>query len=151
MNLLFHFFSAYSVCYFAFGGVREHILLIFIVSIFIDLDHIPHILKARQQILGDGFGSASRTFLHELLGLSLLSAALCFLLSFSLLPAKIAEIVALSLGLHFGFDFLFGKTRPFYPFSREEISLIKVSKKQKAYLEFILTVVLGVVFWITVA
>jgi membrane-bound metal-dependent hydrolase YbcI (DUF457 family) len=148
MNGLFHFFLGYAVVQLSLGNAREFIILILIASVIIDLDHIPYVLRTRKGILESGFGEKSRSFMHELPGMLIISA-LCLGVYFTL-GAEIAQVAGLSFLLHYAADFAVGRTRPFWPFSdRVLVSPLGITdKKTRLVVEVISTIIGGAVFWL---
>lgn len=148
MNILFHFLFNYLIINALLGNAFDYIIPIFIFSIALDLDHIPYLLKHSRSIVKKKFGSESRTRFHELYGLTLFSILVAALFPF--FELKLIKIVALSLVLHYAIDFLIGKTRPFFPFSKKEVFLhLSPEKKYKIPFEIVLTLIVGVL-WLAV-
>lgn len=146
MNFLLHFLFNYAFLTFAFGDVNQYLPVIFIASVALDFDHIPYILKVRGKLIQKKFGSESRTWAHELLGLGIVSIALSLASLF--INLLLVKILALSVVLHYSLDFLFGKTRPFYPFSKEEVFVGICPEKFRIPAEILLTGIFAVIFWL---
>lgn len=148
MNILLHLLLNYLVIDSLFSNTSNYVIYIIIFSTIIDLDHISYILKVRKNLLHKKFGSESRSRFHEFYGLIL------FLLGISILSPFfdliLIEIIALSIILHYATDFLFGKTRPFYPFSKKEVNLGICPEKYKISFEIILTLILCVILWLKI-
>jgi len=147
MNFLLHFLLAYLVIESVLGNASSYFIFILVFSIIIDLDHIPYTLKTGKALLRKKFGSESRTRFHELYGLSLLSAGVCLFSVF--FGVALMQIIALSLVLHYAADFLLGKTRPFYPFSKKEVFLDIWPDRFRIPLEIALTLALGAILWLS--
>jgi membrane-bound metal-dependent hydrolase YbcI (DUF457 family) len=148
MNGLFHFFLSYAIIQLSWGYAREFIVLIFIASVIIDIDHIPYILKTKKKLMSEGFGEESRSFMHELPGV-LIVTVLCLGL-FLVYGVDVARVAAISSLLHYAADFAVGRTRPFWPFSDKVLvsPLGITDKKKRIFLEVTSTIIGGVVFWL---
>lgn len=146
MNAFFHFFFNYLIASILFSIDSKYILLILFFSIIIDFDHLPYLLRNHRNILRKlSFGSVSRSRFHELYGVLIVSLLLSG--AFFFFDLKLVSIVGLCLLLHFAIDFLFGHTRPFYPYSRKEVFTHLVpNNRLKLILEVVFTVVMGVFF-----
>ncbi|MBR9677937.1 MAG: hypothetical protein GOU97_01395 [Nanoarchaeota archaeon] len=146
MNFVLHFLLNFFIIDLALGCAKEYVLTILFFSIILDLDHLPYLIKEKWRIINKKFGSKSRTRFHELYGLALISI---MVITISLITNPLlVKVIALSLILHLTMDFLIGKSRPFYPFSKEEINLGFLTDKNKIYFEIIATTVLGVILWL---
>ncbi len=143
MNFLLHFLIGYLAVESVFGNASQYIVQIFVFSNILDLDHIPYLMKVRQDVLHKKFGSASRSRFHELYGLALFSFLIAL---FSLFDMKLARVIAISVILHQAGDFLVGKSRPFYPFSKKEVFLGILPERLRMFFEVALTSLLGAVF-----
>ncbi|MBI2579080.1 MAG: metal-dependent hydrolase [Candidatus Aenigmarchaeota archaeon] len=148
MNTLLHFFLSYLVVEGALGNAYNYAVYILLFSVILDLDHIPYVIKTRRKVLRKKFGSESRSRFHELYGLTLFSAAASLLAFFS--GATLAKVIALSAIVHYAADFLVGKSRPFYPFSKKEISLGMLPDKYRMHFEIASTLILGAVVWLSI-
>ncbi|MFH1445559.1 MAG: metal-dependent hydrolase [Nanoarchaeota archaeon] len=147
MNVLLHFLLNYFVINLIFGNAFNYIFYILLFSIMLDLDHIPYTIRTRKKLISKKFGAESRSRFHELYGLALFSVVLSVLYLF--VESMIIYVIGMSVILHYAFDFLLGKSRPFYPFSKKEVSLKILSEKQRAVFEIALTIILGVIFWLS--
>ncbi len=147
MNILWHFLLNYLIINAVLGNPLNYIGYVLIFSTAIDIDHIPYILNVKKGLLQRKFGSNSRSRFHEIYGLTLFSFAASVIYIFNPI---IAEIIFLSLILHYAADFLLGKTRPFYPFSEKEVFLNLCPQKYKMHFEIISTIVLIVIVWLTI-
>ena len=145
MNILFHFLFNYWVVDHTIGNAAQYKWFILAFSTFIDLDHIPYIISIKGDLIRKKFGSASRTRLHELYGLTIFSVAFS-IFSFFYDPI-LAKVMALCIVLHLGIDFIIGRTRPFYPFSKQEVFLRICPDKYRIPLEIIATLIFGVLVW----
>lgn len=148
MNVLLHFLLSYIVIDSVFGNAFDYIVYIFIFSTIIDLDHIPYILKVKKNFLRKKFGSESRSRFHEFYGLILFSLGIAILSLF--FDIVLMKIITISIILHYAADFLLGKTRPFYPFSKKEVFLHICPEKYRIHFEVILTLILGVILWLNI-
>lgn len=144
MNPLLHFLVSYIFVEIIFKNAKENLILILISSTFLDLDHILYILKKKEKILNDRFGAESRSIFHELLGMLIFSFIISFL--YLILDKTLVRILYLSLFLHYAIDFLSGKSRPLYPYSRIEIQLISISSNSRIISEIILTIFSFIIF-----
>ena len=111
------------------------ILVSMITATLVDLDHVYFFLKKRKT-----FGTKplkgnlhkARSFFHELLGVCV-CAFLTFLMSFK--DSTLAKVILLSYLVHIVEDMVIGKSRPFYPLSKETIQLFKLTFKQKVLVD----------------
>jgi len=117
MNTLLHFLISFIIIEIVFGDAKSYILLIILFSMLVDLDHIPYLINVKKNVFKRKFGAESRSFLHELLGLSIFSLIICILFFF--ISLRLLQIISLCILLHFSLDFLFGITRPLYPISNK--------------------------------
>ncbi|MFC2154182.1 metal-dependent hydrolase [Candidatus Altiarchaeota archaeon] len=102
-----------------------------------DLDHLPHITKALKT---GRFGSSSRSFFHELIGLSIFT-------TLSLFTGDLFPLVFFPLLSHYLLDYMTRPTRPFYPFDKRELHLgiYPKSLKWMTIIEVPLTCLLGLI------
>jgi hypothetical protein len=128
------------------GNASNYIIYILIFSTIVDIDHIPYILKVKKNLVHKKFGSESRSRFHELYGLTLFSLGISI---FSFLDIILIKVITLSVVLHYATDFLLGKTRPFYPFSKKEVFLNICPERHRIRFEIALTVILGVI-WLSI-
>lgn len=149
MNTLLHFFLSYIIADSVFGNAYQYAVYILLFSVILDLDHIPYLARTGKKILRKKFGSESRSRFHELYGLTLFSAAASAFPFF--LDIALAKVIALSAIAHYAADFLVGKSRPFYPFSKKEVSLGMLPDKYRMHFEIFLTAILGAILWLSVA
>lgn len=149
MNTLLHFFLSYLVVEGALGSAYQYSIYILLFSVILDLDHIPYLARTGKKILRKKFGAESRSRFHELYGLTLFSAAASAFSFF--LDIALAKVIALSIMVHYAADFLVGKSRPFYPFSKKEVSLGMLPDKYRMHFEILLTMILGAIIWLSVA
>ncbi len=154
MNVFFHFLFNYLFVDVISGNAWGQIPVIFAASVLIDLTHVPYLLKVRTKVVEKRFGSEARTRFHELYGLALISAALCVLYTvyFPYGNAVIGTAAA-CIALHFSLDFLSGRSMPFYPFSKKEVFLhiFPYGYRNKVLFEAASTLILGVLFWSSIA
>jgi len=151
MNLLFHFSFNYVVVSQIFGQRPEFIPIIAFFSIVIDLDHLPYIFKNyRAMIRYLRFGSASRTRSHEIFGMVVISS-IVFFISFFYKNLLVLQVILLCIMLHYAIDFLMGYSRPFNPYSNQEVFLkFYSSARQRVMIEMSLTIMAVIVFWFMV-
>jgi hypothetical protein len=130
------------------GNAWNNIIIIFIFSILIDIDHLPYLLKVGGGVVKKRFGSEARTRFHEVYGLTLFSVAACVLYFF--VNGQILAIALTCVLLHLAVDFLTGKSMPFYPYSKKEIFLgvTPTGYTAKIFFEVSSTMILGVLFWL---
>ncbi len=147
MNILLHFLLNFAVADVAFGNAKEYVLPILFFSIVLDIDHIPYTLRTRKEIIRKKFGSECRSRMHELYGMTVVSAGLSAAWFF--VDAAIIKVVALSLVLHYIADFVLGKSRPFYPFSKKEVFL-GIPDKARLFFEIVMTIITGAYLWATI-
>jgi len=142
MNIIFHALLGLLLAKLFGINYVPSILMGVLFSIFPDFDHIPHLKKAFRT---GRFGVASRSPLHELVGLVLV-------LSGSLVVKVVCPrlfLLAFSCGLsHFVVDFLTRPCRPLYPFSARKIDLNLYPRELKEMFTWdaILTAVLGLIY-----
>ncbi len=149
MNFLFHILFNYIIVQSVFGVQESDLWVIIIFSIILDFDHLPYVLKNLKTVVRYlHFGSASRTRSHELIGLAFFSLLFCFaLLLFT--NRRIVQIALLCLMLHYIADFLIGRTRPLYPYTKTEVFLhFYHSRRTRFLLEAILTIAFGGIFFL---
>ncbi len=146
MNDLFHILFNYLMIDVIFGNASSYILPIILASTLIDLDHIPHILKSGKKILKKGLGEKSRSFLHELIGLIIITC-ISAVAYFIVADKMLVKIIYACLLAHLVLDFLTGKSRIFYPFSKRVfISPLQKTQKTKIIFEIIATIIIIGVF-----
>lgn len=121
MSILLRLALTYAAVESIYGHAHRYLAFILVFSTIVDLDHIPQLLKGRNQTLQDEPVSQSRSRFHELYGLILFSLAFSICSLFR--DIVLIEIAALSTLLHYATDFLLCKTRPLYPFSKQEVFL----------------------------
>lgn len=117
MNIAFHILT--GLLFAKLFGVNSlpGITIGVIFSIIPDIDHIPHLGKALKT---GRFGVGSRSTLHELVGLALITTG--SLIVKTAYPPLFP--LTLSCGLsHYVIDLLTRPSRPLYPFSTREIDL----------------------------
>jgi len=151
MNFIFHFLFNYLMIDVVLTNSWNHIILIFILSVFIDIDHVPYLIRAGKNVLKKRFGSESRTRFHEIYGLAFFSLLLCALYFFA--DHAIIEISAICVVMHLAIDFLTGKSAPFHPYSKNEIflNIFPYGYKNKIIFEISSTIILGVLFWLRIS
>lgn len=149
MNTLFHFLFNYIFIELAFGNASQYLLPIIIASTIIDLDHLPYLFVQNKNILKNGLGERSRTFMHELLGLFLISLFI-LILFFFVSDTMLLKVIYMSFILHYVVDFAAGKSRPFHPFTNIVLATPFISQepKKKVLFEIIMTTIAGVLFWL---
>ncbi len=117
MNIAFHILT--GLLFAKLFGVNSlpGIAMGVIFSIIPDIDHIPHLGKALKT---GRFGVGSRSILHELVGLALITTG--SLIVKTAYPHLF--LLTLSCGLsHYVIDLLTRPSRPLYPFSTREVDL----------------------------
>jgi len=142
MNIVFH--ALLGLLLAELFGINSipGILVGVLFSVFPDFDHIPHVKKA---IRSGRFGVESRSSLHELVGLVLLSLGS---LAVSVIHPHLS-LLGFSCGLsHFIVDFLTRPSRPLYPFSSRKVDLRLYPEglKDMFVWDAILTAALGLVY-----
>lgn len=149
MNTLFHFLFSYIIVELGYGNASQYLLPIILASAILDLDHIPYYFVQKKDILKNGLGERSRTFVQELPGLFLISLAI-LILSFIVSDTMLLRVVYVSFILHYAVDFAAGKTRPFYPFSKTVLvsPFVPQERKKKVLFEAVATAIAGVFFWL---
>lgn len=120
MNSLLHFLLNYIIIQLVTKNAKPYLAPIAFFSIILDFDHVIFWVRNRRKIknklFGEGLNQECRTMFHELFGLVLylIIGAVFYLKS----QDKILVLVSTScLVIHIMTDFLFGYSRPFYPFS----------------------------------
>lgn len=148
MNIIFHFLFNYLFASAIFGDVRNYIIIIFIFSILIDIDHLQYLLKVGRGVIKKRFGSEARTRFHEIYGLVLFSAVACAFYFF--VEGQILLITITCLISHLAIDFMTGRSVPFNPYSKKEVFLhmSPCGYRNKVLFEAFSTVLLGVLFWL---
>ena len=127
MNIIAHFLFNILVVS-QFFDIEGLILPVLLFSVFLDLDHIPYIVKNRGNMLKNMFSPDARTRLHEVYGLFLFSAILAPL--YLITSNTIFLIALLCIVLHILLDFATGKSRPFHPYSSREFFVIGTRQKR---------------------
>jgi len=145
MNIAFHILT--GLLFAKIFGVRSlpGITMGVIFSIIPDIDHIPHLGKALKT---GRFGVGSRSTLHELVGLALITTgSLIINVAYPhLFP------LTLSCGLsHYAIDLLTRPSRPLYPFSTREVDLKLYPRglREMIIWDTILTAGLGLIYVMT--
>jgi len=147
MNTLLHFLLAYFVVQIVLGNAFEYIIPIFIFSVILDIDHVRYVLREKGKIKEKRFGYESRTRFHELYGFTIASVLISISFMFD---QMLAQIIGISIILHYAMDFIVGKSRPFYPFSKLDVDIKLCSDRIREVSEVLLTVILLVFVWLTV-
>lgn len=149
MNTPFHFLFSYIIVELGYGNASQYLVPIIVASAILDLDHIPYYFVQKKNILKNGLGERSRTFVQELPGLFLISL-IVLILSFVVSDTMLLKVVYLCFILHYTVDFAAGKTRPFYPFSKTVLvsPFVSQERKKKVLFETIATAIAGVFFWL---
>ncbi len=145
MNIAFHILT--GLLFAKLFGVRSlpGITIGVIFSIIPDIDHIPHLGKALKT---GRFGVGSRSTLHELVGLALITTG--SLIVKTAYPHLFP--LTLSCGLsHYAIDLLTRPSRPLYPFSTREVDLKLYPRglREMIIWDTILTAGLGLIYIIT--
>lgn len=148
MNVLLHFLMNYAIIDVVFGNARQYLLLILFFSVVLDIDHIPYTLRTRKELIRKKFGSECRTRMHEIYGITLVAAGLS--VAYFFFETMAVQIAAISLMLHYMADFILGKSRPFYPFSKIEV-FIGCPDKVRIPFEIVMTLTLGWYLWMSIA
>lgn len=144
MNPILHFLISYIFVELVFQNAKEYWMIILISSTFLDIDHLFYILENKRKIFKNKFGAKSRSFLHEFYGMFIFSTLLSAL--YFIFSADIVKIFSLSLMLHYALDFIIGRSRPFYPYSKREIRILPISYNFRTFLEIILTIFCSIFF-----
>lgn len=137
MNILLHFLVNYIIVESVFGNALNYVLIIFISSVIFDLDHISYINRFKHNIFRKKLGSECRTRFHELYGLAVYGVVLSA--AFFFFDLRIVQIISVCAILHLATDFLVGRTRPFFPFSKREVFLNILPEKHRMKFEIITT------------
>ena len=145
MNIAFHILT--GLLFAKLYGVNSlpGITIGVIFSIIPDIDHIPHLGKALKT---GRFGVGSRSTLHELVGLALITTG--SLIVKTAYPPLFP--LTLSCGLsHYVIDLLTRPSRPLYPFSTREIDLKIYPRglREMIIWDTILTAGLGLIYMMT--
>jgi len=151
MNIVFHFLFNYLFLDAVFGNASSYLVIIFVFSVILDFDHLPYLIKNGRAVVKKRFGSESRTRLHEIYGLAVISAISCLL--YLLMDKQLVVVAASCLVLHLCIDFLTGKSVPFSPYSKREV-IIGISPSgyaKKIVFETATTFILGVLFCLQIA
>ena len=145
MNIAFHILT--GLLFAKLYGVNSlpGITIGVIFSIIPDIDHIPHLGKALKT---GRFGVGSRSTLHELVGLALITTGSL------IIKAAFPHLfpLTLSCGLsHYAIDLLTRPSRPLYPFSTREVDLKLYPRglREMIIWDTILTAGLGLIYIIT--
>ena len=142
MNMIFH--AILGLLLAELFGINSllGILIGVLFSVFPDFDHIPYLRKAFRT---GRFGVESRSSLHELVGLVLVSLGS---LAVGVIHPQLS-VLGFCCGLsHFVVDLLTRPSRPLYPFSTREVDLNVYPRglRDMFVLDAILTVALGLVY-----
>ena len=145
MNIAFHILT--GLLFAKLFGVSSlpGITIGVIFSIIPDIDHIPHLGKALKT---GRFGVGSRSTLHELVGLALITTG--SLIVKTAYPHLF--LLTLSCGLsHYVIDLLTRPSRPLYPFSTREVDLKIYPRglREMIIWDTILTAGLGLIYMMT--
>lgn len=148
MNPILHFLFNYIFIEIVFGNAWQNLAVILVFSLLIDVTHLPYLIKVKRGVIRKRFGSQGRTRFHEIYGLSVFSAVLS--VSYFLYDPVVVKIAVLCLVLHFSLDFVSGKSMPFYPYSKREVfmKMAPYGYREKIIFEAVLTLFLGVIFWL---
>lgn len=139
MNLVAHALVSYAIGA-GYGGGWPYIFVALFFGMLPDMDHLPHLERAIRTLR---FGCESRSFLHELPGLSLMS-----LIAVALSPWLPMGLTYYPLIAHHLMDFLTRPTRPLYPFSDVEIHLGIYPKSRRGLVVADLLLTAGIVLWL---
>lgn len=139
MNLIAHALVSYAIGA-RFGGGWPYIVVALFFGLLPDIDHLPHIGRA---IRTGRFGCESRSFLHELPGLSLMA-----IIAVALSPLMPLGLMYYPLIAHYIMDFLTRPTRPLYPFSNTEVHLGIYPKSRRGLVVADVLVTAGIVLWL---
>lgn len=111
----------------------------------LDLDHIiAYKLNKDKGVIS--IGALRRTRMHELYGLIVFSIIVLIIWFFN---KTLAQILGLGMLMHYSIDFVFGESRPFYPYSNEKIQIFFTNnKKLKIIIEiFLFFIFIALVIW----
>lgn len=149
MNPLVHFFANFLLARIVFGIGWEYAPIILIFSVILDLDHIHYFFSNFKGLKTfTRMDLSSRSRFQELYGLTIISAFAS--VAYFLLNHTLLKVIIICIVLHFMIDFLVGHTRPLYPYSKDEVFLsIFRTLKTRAFIEIFLTMVLGVILWLS--
>jgi len=142
MNILFHALLGLLLAELFGIDSIPGILVGVLLSIFPDFDHIPHVKRA---VRSGRFGVESRSSLHELIGLVLISLGS---LAVGIVHPHLS-LLGFSCGLsHFVVDLLTRPSRPLYPFSSRKVDLNLYPKglKDMFVWDAVFTAALGLVY-----
>ncbi len=139
MNLIAHALVSYAIGA-RFGGGWPYLAVAMIFGMLPDIDHLPHLRRA---IKTWRFGCESRSFLHELSGLSLVA-----IITVALSPWLPMGLMYYPLIAHYVMDFLTRPTRPLYPFSDTAIHLGIYPKNWRDLVVADVLVTGGLVLWL---
>jgi hypothetical protein len=145
MNIAFHFLTGLLLAKLFGVNSLPGIAIGVIFSIIPDIDHIPHLGKALKT---GRFGVGSRSTLHELVGLALITTG--SLIVKTAYPHLFP--LTLSCGLsHYVIDLLTRPSRPLYPFSTREVDLKLYPRglREMIIWDTILTAGLGLIYMMT--
>jgi hypothetical protein len=145
MNIAFHILTGLLLAKLFGVNSLPGITIGVIFSVIPDIDHIPHLGKALKT---GRFGVGSRSTLHELVGLALITTgSLIINVAYPhLFP------LTLSCGLsHYAIDLLTRPSRPLYPFSTREVDLKLYPRglREMIIWDTILTAGLGLIYVMT--
>lgn len=125
MQIPSHILLSYAVCSAVVPEINTYLVPFLIASTIVDIDHVPaYILNKSKHAKIRGV--LWRTRLHELYGATFFSFAVIIVW---LLNQKLAQILAVSIIMHYIIDFLTGETRPFFPYSSEKIQIFFIKNK----------------------
>ena len=145
MNTLAHFLFNYVMLDVILGNAQPYFWYILVFSTLLDLDHLPYIFKVGKKVV-HGLGSKCRSLFHELLGITLVSSVLAG--GYFFIDKTIVMIAAYSYLFHLSVDFLMGRSRPYYPFSKKEVYLgLITSKTMRIMVEVLFTSIFGGLTW----
>ena len=145
MNIAFHILTGLLLAKLFGVNSLPGIAMGVIFSVIPDIDHIPHLGKALKT---GRFGVGSRSTLHELVGLALITTG--SLIVKTAYPHLFP--LTLSYGLsHYAIDLLTRPSRPLYPFSTREVDLKLYPRglREMIIWDTILTAGLGLIYIMT--
>jgi len=125
----------------------NYIYFALVSSGILDLDHIYFFIRDRAFFKQKGFKGQlhhARSFLHELIGVVLLS---CISLIIFCFDSKLASIFFITILVHLSQDFFTGISKPFSPFNKTEIKLFDYTYKSKLIIN-LLTIIIFSILWL---
>ncbi|MBU1975669.1 MAG: hypothetical protein KKG59_04665 [Nanoarchaeota archaeon] len=154
MNGIAHFFLTYFVLSFFVYDLQKFVIPVFILSIILDIDHIPGLIRELKLSTHhwEGLNAIKntrwvRTGVEEPIGIITIEAILATLLIYGV-HHPLIPIAMFCIAFHWLVDFLTVNTAPFTPVSRHIVNLFFKTRRSKVTKEVIITLAGGILFFL---